>query len=109
MKFVIDAQLPPIMARWLEDAGHEASHVFDAGLVGAADSVLWQHASNIGAAILTKDEDFVKLANSNRAGPVVVWLRIGNCSNSALRDWLAARLPAIVQMATDGGRMIEVI
>ena len=29
MKFLIDAQLPPALARWLQEASHEAVHVED--------------------------------------------------------------------------------
>jgi len=33
MRFLIDARLPPALARWLTEQGHEAEHVFDCGLV----------------------------------------------------------------------------
>jgi Domain of unknown function (DUF5615) len=29
VKFLIDAQLPPALARWLQEASHEAVHVED--------------------------------------------------------------------------------
>jgi predicted nuclease of predicted toxin-antitoxin system len=35
MRFLIDAQLPPALARWLSSAGHDAEHVADIGLAGA--------------------------------------------------------------------------
>lgn len=44
MKFVIDAQLPPVMAEWLRAAGHEAGHVEDFGLRNAEDGAIWTHA-----------------------------------------------------------------
>ena len=58
MKFLIDAQLPPALARWLREAGHEASHVEDDGLRDAEDGAIWAHALKTGAIIVTKDEDF---------------------------------------------------
>ncbi len=58
MKFLVDAQLPPALARWLREAGHEAQAVRDAGLLEAEDGAIWNHALAIGAAIITKDEDF---------------------------------------------------
>lgn len=62
-----------------------------------------------GAVILTKDEDFPERAKIIDDGPVVVWLRIGNATNPVLRAWFEPRLAGIVQMAKDGGRIIEVI
>ena len=44
MKFLIDAKLPPALAGWLREAGHEASHVEDAGLRDAEDGAIWAHA-----------------------------------------------------------------
>ena len=38
MKFLVDAQLPPGLARWLVARGHEADHVFDIGLGAASDA-----------------------------------------------------------------------
>lgn len=109
MKFVVDAQLPPVMARWLQEAGHEAGHVEDAGLLTAEDAAIWSHAEKTGAAILTKDEDFADRARAGDEPPVVVWLRIGNCSNAELRAWFEPRLAGIVQMAGEDSRIIEVI
>jgi predicted nuclease of predicted toxin-antitoxin system len=37
MNFLVDAQLPPGLCRWLEARGHEAIHVFEAGLAAASD------------------------------------------------------------------------
>ncbi|MBI5768600.1 MAG: DUF5615 family PIN-like protein [Verrucomicrobia bacterium] len=109
MKFVIDAQLPPVMARWLRAGGHEAEHVEGAGLLVADDSAIWAHAGHAGAAILAKDEGFAERAKATGGPPVVIWLRIGNCSNTELRLWFEPRLASIVQMASEGSRIIEVI
>jgi uncharacterized protein with PIN domain len=32
MRFLVDNQLPPSLARWLRDRGHDAEHVFESGL-----------------------------------------------------------------------------
>ena len=36
MRFLIDAQLPPALARWITEHGHEAEHVLDCGLAEAS-------------------------------------------------------------------------
>ena len=50
MKFVVDAQLPPALARLLREAGCDAFAVREIGLREASDA----------AAIITKDEDFAE-------------------------------------------------
>jgi hypothetical protein len=58
MRLLVDAQLPPALARWLVEQGHAAEHVHDLGLHAADDRVLWDYAVPVGAVIVTKDEDF---------------------------------------------------
>ena len=58
MRFVVDAQLPPALARYLASQGHQSEHVFDLDMIGADDSVIWNYADASGAATITKDEDF---------------------------------------------------
>jgi predicted nuclease of predicted toxin-antitoxin system len=108
VKFLVDAQLPPALVRWLREAGHEAAHVEDAGLREGDDRAIWAHAQQTAAMILTKDEDFATRAQQRSDGPVVVWLRVGNTTNRALRAWIDPRLPGIVQLAAQGGRVVEV-
>jgi predicted nuclease of predicted toxin-antitoxin system len=48
VKFLVDAQLPPALARWLGEAGYEAAHVEDVGLRDAEDSAIWAHALESG-------------------------------------------------------------
>lgn len=109
MKFIVDAQLPPALAGWLRDVGHEALPVREIGLRDAEDEVIWEYARKAGAVIVTKDEDFAILAKGSGAAPVIVWLRIGNCSNEDLRVWLEPRLPGIVELIEQGGRIVEVV
>jgi transcriptional regulator with XRE-family HTH domain len=45
MRFLVDAQLPPALARWLAAQGHEAEHVSDCGLAQAADPAVWDYAT----------------------------------------------------------------
>jgi predicted nuclease of predicted toxin-antitoxin system len=109
VKFLVDAQLPPALARWLREAGHDAEHVEDAGLREADDGPIWAHALRTGAIIVTKDEDFAARSVRETAGPVIVWLRVGNTTNRVLRAWIEPRLPGIAQLVAQGSRLIEVI
>ena len=49
MRFLVDAQLPPALARWLVVAGHEAEHVFDQRMEAASDEAIWTRATEIRA------------------------------------------------------------
>lgn len=40
MRFLVDAQLPPTLARWLVSEGLEAEHVIDCGLEAVDDGVI---------------------------------------------------------------------
>ena len=108
MRWIVDAQLPPALARLLQQRGHEAQHVEDAGLREAEDNAIWQHALDHDAVILTKDEDFPIRASASRSAPGIVWLRIGNASRRALLAWLETRLPDIEARLRQGEKLIEV-
>jgi predicted nuclease of predicted toxin-antitoxin system len=108
VRFLIDAQLPPALARTLTAAGHEAAHVEDVGLREAEDSPIWHHAAATGAVLVTKDEDFIGRSRQDAGGPVVVWLRIGNASNRALEQWFLPLLDGIVKLIESGEKLVEV-
>lgn len=83
IRFLIDAQLPPGLAPRLAARGYAAEHVSRIGLGAAGDGAIWRHAAQTGATLVTKDEDFLALAERDSSGPQVVWIRIGNISNDA--------------------------
>ena len=85
MNFLIDAQLPPALAHWLSEAGCQAQAVREVGLRESEDGAIWRYAEANGCVIVTKDEDFALRVQAAATGPAVVWLRVGNTSNAALR------------------------
>ena len=108
MRFLVDAQLPPALARWLREQGDEAQHVEEIGLQDAEDRIIWAQALSLAAVIITKDEDFAERAARDSTSPVIVWLRVGNATNRALLQWLAPRWTQIVTLLNAGHRLIEV-
>jgi predicted nuclease of predicted toxin-antitoxin system len=108
MKFLIDQQLPPGLARWLIERGAEASHVREIGLRDAADSAIWSRAFAEGWIVVTKDEDFAARRSVVRDGPTVVWLRIGNATNPVLMSWLGPRWADVEAALLGGAPVIEV-
>ena len=53
MRFLVDAQLPPALARWLAERGHIAEHVFDLGQTTADGRKIWEYEAAAGASIAT--------------------------------------------------------
>jgi len=110
LNFLIDAQLPPALARAWSDLGHDAVHVADIGLNSAADVTIWKEAVRRNAAIITKDEDFVG-GGRDRFGepmPPVIWIRLGNVSRRALLNRFLPLLPEVLGLIGAGERLIEV-
>jgi predicted nuclease of predicted toxin-antitoxin system len=58
LRFLVDAQLSPALARQIEALGHSAEHVFECRLGTAADHAIRSYAASTSAVIVTKDEDF---------------------------------------------------
>lgn len=108
MRFLVDAQLPPALARLLASYGHHAEHVADIGLRNAEDSSIWRHAVENEAILVTKDEDFAHRLRQSCSAPVILWLRIGNTSRRALLVGFIPLLPRIEAMVRQGERLIEV-
>jgi predicted nuclease of predicted toxin-antitoxin system len=108
IRFLVDAQLPPALARYLTDAGYQAEHVYDIGMAEASDRVIWSYATQNNATIITKDEDFVTLSNISSHAPPVVWVRVGNIGKQALLRWMVPMLTRIVSEIKSGEKLIEI-
>ena len=108
MRFLVDAQLPPALARWLGEHGWAAAAVRDVGLRDADDGSIRNFASTGGWVLITKDDDFVERSLDSIEDPHVVWLRIGNCTNQLLFAWLEPMLPEILRQLESGQRIVEV-
>jgi predicted nuclease of predicted toxin-antitoxin system len=108
MRFLVDAQLPPALARWLGEHGCSAAPVRELGLRDSDDGSIWNFADTGGWIVVTKDEDFIARCIGNPDAPAVVWLRIGNCTNRVLFAWLEPLLPEIRNRLSQGEKLIEV-
>lgn len=108
MRFLIDAQLPPALARWIENQGYVAEHVHDFAGERATDRFLWRYAANVDAVIITKDEDFVLLHSIEPEGAAVVWIRIGNTRKNFLLEWFSSLFPKVILALERGEKLIEI-
>jgi predicted nuclease of predicted toxin-antitoxin system len=109
MRFLVDAQSPPALARRFAEQGHEAEHVADRQLAAASAAQIWdfelQHAAVIGA----KDEDFAQRKALVESGPRVVWIRLPNTRRRELLAWFDAALPDLLSALERGEGLIELI
>lgn len=105
MTFLVDAQLPPALCRWIEARGQQALHVSEIGLGAASDIAIADHAEAGGMILISKDEDFVVLRLPDRFA--LIWLRCGNATNRALAQWLEPRWGEISALLDRGERFIE--
>ena len=108
MKFLVDNQLPAALARLLASRGVDCRHVLDLDLGEATDSEMWNHATAHDCIVISKDEDFLYLANSPSATTRLVWVRIGNCRTSVLLSTFENLWPKIEASLKAGDRVIEI-
>lgn len=109
MRFVVDAQLPPALALYLANQGHQAEHVTDVGMEDAEDPAIWNYAKRVGAALITKDEDFAVRIAIDPAGPPIVWIRVGNTTKQALLRWFEPLLPTVEAALKAGEKLVEMV
>lgn len=99
MKLLLDANLSPEVARLLKEAGHDAIHVADIGLLTAADPDILRTAAKEERILLTADSDFgALLALGSLASPSVLLLRSADhLRPSEQAVLIAANLPQIAE------------
>jgi predicted nuclease of predicted toxin-antitoxin system len=95
-KLLFDENLAPRLVSALADLYPGSSHVRDVGLEGSPDTDVWALAAAGGYALVTKDEDFHRLSVLRGFPPKVIWIRLGNCSTSAIERILRARFGQLV-------------
>lgn len=107
MNFLVDAQLPPALASWINQHDHAAQHAFELNLHSADDSAIWNHARDHDLVIISKDEDFVDQSLLKNGEVRLIWIRKGNCSTAALLLWFEPFWTQITQRLVAGDRLIE--
>ena len=93
MRFLIDAMLPPGLAKGLAQRGHDARHVDDVLGASASDAALFAEALKTGAILITKDRDFIDMAEGSEAAPQILWVRISNTTSAEMKERLETAFP----------------
>jgi len=108
LNFLIDQQLPPAIARFLDSRGHASKHARELGLSEAPDAAIWQHAVQHNMAVISKDEDFYYLAVAPGSTGKLVWIRIGNCRKHTLIQTFETQLDNILKAFDSGCWIVEI-
>ncbi len=108
MKFLVDNQLPPALARFIEtDLGGEATHVADVDLREASAAEVWRYATANDFVLVSKDEDFTHMSLRS-ADACLIWVRVGNCRRVALLDLFRRLWPIVLERLGADDRFIEI-
>jgi len=87
MKFLVDAQLPRRLARWLQVEGHEAFHTQDLPQGNrTGDTAINELSMREQRAVITKDEDFVDMFVLRHQPYKLLLVSTGNISNEELEQ-----------------------
>lgn len=73
MKFYLDEHVDPGLAELLEEEGFEVFHASN-GVRGRSDSFHFEKALELGACVVTRDDDFLSLVSEKDSGPGVFYL-----------------------------------
>jgi len=110
MRFLVDAQLPPALARFLaENMREDVVHVLDIGLLSASDAAIWAYALEHERVIITKDDDFQIRASMSKIRPQIIWVRVGNCSKQKLLSVFKQHWSTIKAELNNGTTLIEIV
>jgi predicted nuclease of predicted toxin-antitoxin system len=108
VKFLVDNQLPAALSRFLASIGCDCVHVMELGFGQAPDLEIWRYACESGRIVITKDEDFLHLANSQPQAGGLIWVRLGNCRTSNLLAEFERLWPRMRASLEAGDHVIEI-
>jgi predicted nuclease of predicted toxin-antitoxin system len=99
MKFIVDAQLPRRLARFLQESGYDAIHTLDLPQQNATpDSNINQFSIAQERIVITKDSDFVDSFLTIKQPYKLLLITTGNIKNSELETLFANYLSQIIDL-----------
>jgi len=108
VKFLIDNQLPSALAQYLKKRGFDCEHVLNVNLGAGSDADICEYAMRQERVIISKDQDFLYLANQPQTNIKLVWVRLGNCRTQVLLEAFDRLWPTIESCLKAGDRIVEV-
>lgn len=107
IRFLVDTQLPPLLANYLTSKGYDSIHTtfFENGHL-LQDSTLSTIAKKEGRTIVTKDNDFFERYTLYGAPPKVLLLQFGNIKNTDLINYFERELEKLTNLFLDGNNLV---
>ncbi len=84
MRLLLDNNLSHKLVGALEALYPGITHLRDLEMRDSPDEIVWNYARQNNCCLVTKDADFNELLSTHGFPPKVLWLRVGNCTTSAI-------------------------
>jgi predicted nuclease of predicted toxin-antitoxin system len=101
MKLLFDQNLSHRLIARLVAEFPGSEHIRNLGMAASPDADVWAFAATHNYVIVSKDADFQHRALLHGHPPKVIWVRIGNCSTTAIAALLQNRLLDIEAFEVD--------
>ncbi len=101
LEFWIDVNLPPAMAKWIqEDFGVTAKSFKELNFESEEDVVVFNIAAKRfnTVVITTKDIDFKNLSEDMYVRPKILYLNVGNISNKILKEIFYKSIKEVIRL-----------
>jgi predicted nuclease of predicted toxin-antitoxin system len=103
MKFIVDAQLPKSLARFLKEQGFDTLHTLDLPLKNATgDNYINQLSIQEQRIVISKDSDFFDTFMAKQEPYKLLYLTVGNMRNNQLISLFANNLAMIIKELQNG-------
>jgi predicted nuclease of predicted toxin-antitoxin system len=108
VRFLLDAHMPRALAIGIRDAGHECDGARRLVGADASDLEIARIANKLGAAILSKDVDFVDLVHRGVLQTALIRVCLPNMNARETCNAILPMLPGIVASIAEGQTIIEI-
>ncbi|MCF0060981.1 DUF5615 family PIN-like protein [Dyadobacter chenwenxiniae] len=96
MRLLIDQNISHRLISAISEVYPEVDHVKSLDLINANDHDIFMFArKNSYDAVVTIDDDFVRLLHLFSVPPKVIWIRTGNCATNYLSEILISKAESI--------------
>ena len=107
LRFIIDTQLPPVLATYLRRKGLDAVHTTNYPRAQfLTDAEIREIAINEFRIVITKDEDFADYFWAKGSPPRVLFLTTGNIKNNDLIDVFESNIIPLLQLFEKGSDLV---
>jgi predicted nuclease of predicted toxin-antitoxin system len=106
LKLLFDQNLSRKLVPAIETQFPGSSHVVYLGLQTADDATIRRFARAEGFTLVTKNTDMVDLCVVKGAPPKVLWLRVGNCATSLVREVLEVNYDRITRFESAPSQVV---